>query len=102
MRKRASNVTRVPLEEFSGNVRTYFERVLRDHETVLVEDAGKAVMLTEAGKSRLRRGGSAGKRKSDIEAFLSSFGGWSDVDDEEFVARVYEGRSAPSRPPVEL
>ena len=101
MRRRADNVTRVPFEEFSRNVKTIFERVLRDDETVLVEDAGNGVLLTPVHKAKRRRG-SAGITKSDREAFLSSFGGWSDVDDEEFVARVYEGRNAPSRPPVEL
>ncbi|MGA7730811.1 MAG: hypothetical protein WCD37_06020 [Chloroflexia bacterium] len=102
MRRHASNVTRVPFDEFSSNVKTFFERVLRDHETVVVEDAGNAVLLTPVRKAKRRRAGSAGRTKADRAAFLSSFGGWSDVDDEEFVERVYEGRSAPSRSPVEL
>jgi hypothetical protein len=104
MRRRASNVIRVPFDEFSSNVKTFFERVLRDDETVVVEDgdAGNAVLLTTVRKAKRRRAGSVGRAKADRAAFLSSFGGWSDVDDEEFVEGVYEGRNAPSRPPVEL
>ena len=38
---------------------------------------------------------------ADIEAFRSAAGSWSDVDVDEFMKYVYEGRQS-SKPPVDL
>ena len=97
----------VPFEEFSNNIANFFERVVHGHEIVLVEkEKGEIVemKLTKPAKlaSRSKRGSSGKRTEADHEAFLSSFGGWSDVDDEAFIKRVYESRNMPSRPPVEL
>ncbi len=70
MRRRADNVTRVKFEEFSRNVKTILERVLRDDETVLVGDARNGVILTPVHKAKRRCGSKAGITKSDREAFL--------------------------------
>jgi predicted DNA-binding antitoxin AbrB/MazE fold protein len=38
----------------------------------------------------------------DDAAFLSSAGGWSDLDAEKFIRETYERRRLGSRPPVQL
>ncbi len=94
----------IPFEEFSNNIAGFFERVIHGHETVMVEkDEGEIVMMKPAKlASRSTRRSSRKRTEADREAFLSSFGGWSDVDDEAFIKRIYESRNMPSRPPVEL
>ncbi|MFN8635966.1 MAG: hypothetical protein U0893_19125 [Chloroflexota bacterium] len=78
-----------------------------------------AAEVAATGRPRaLRRGGKeiavlqpvdrANRRRrkpseKDIEAFLSSAGGWRDnVDVDRFLQDVYESRDRPSRPPVDL
>jgi hypothetical protein len=41
------------------------------------------------------------KTKAELEAFWSSAGSWADVDVDEFMKYVYEGRQS-SKPPVDL
>lgn len=89
----------IPFDEFADNLNAFFDRVVRDREIIVVErEDGEAVVL-EPAKATGRR-----KRKrtaADHEAFLSSAGGWSDVDVDTFLKNVYESRKS-SRPPVEL
>jgi hypothetical protein len=40
--------------------------------------------------------------KADYEAFLSSFGGWADVDTDKLIEDIYASRRMSTRPPVEL
>ena len=40
--------------------------------------------------------------KSDYEAFLSSAGGWKDVDTDKLLEDIYEHRRLSVRPPVDL
>ena len=94
----------VSFDEFSSNLRRFFERVIASHETVIVEDeSGERAILkpvrVRASKTKRR---STPRSKADHEAFLSSFGSWSDVDVDKFIQANYESRSTSSRPPVEL
>ena len=103
----ASEIKPVPFEEFSNNIASFFERVVHGHGTVMVEkDEGEIVEMKLAKPAKLasrsKRRSSGKRTEADHEAFLSSFGGWNDVDDEAFIKRIYEGRNMPSRPPIEL
>lgn len=97
-----ANLTRsITFDEFSSDVEGFFERVLRENETVLVEKgAGEVVALKPVRrKGRKRRERTA----ADREAFLSSAGGWKGlVDTEKLKEDIYESRRISSRPPVEL
>jgi len=42
------------------------------------------------------------KSKDDMEAFLSSAGGWKEVDTDKLVADIYASRRRSVRPPVRL
>ena len=94
----------VSFDEFSSNVRGFFERVIASHEAIMVEDeSGERAILkpvrVRASKTKRRN---TTKSKADHEAFLSSFGSWSDVDIDKFIEANYESRRISSRPPVEL
>ncbi len=82
------------------NLEDYFERIVRDEETIVVEKGEGEVVEVRPGPAN-----GLPKRKrtaADHEAFLSSFGSWSDVDVDAFLKNIYERRDVPSRPPVEL
>jgi len=53
---------------------------------------------------RIRKSRRRGRKvtAADHEAFLSAFGGWSDVDVDTFIENVYESRRKSSQPPVQL
>ncbi len=89
----------IPFDEFARNLETLFERVIRENETVVVEtaDGERAVLKPAATTRRLRE-----KTEADLAAFLSSAGGWQDVDVDAFLKDNYESRRTRSRPPVEL
>lgn len=96
-----ANLTRsITFDEFSSDVEGFFDRVLRENETVLVEKgAGEVVALKPVRrKGRKRRE----RTQADREAFLSSAGSWSDFDVDTFLKNNYESRSMSSRPQVEL
>lgn len=95
-----ANLTRsIMFDEFSSDVEGFFERVLRENETVLVErGAGEVVALkTVRRKGRKRRE----RTQADREAFLSSAGGWKGlVDTEKLKEDIYESRRMSTRPQV--
>jgi hypothetical protein len=62
------------------------------------EDIAKIVPL-RAGPGRRRR---AAKTTADYDAFISSAGGWADVDVDAFLKANRESRDRSSRPAVEL
>ena len=97
----AKEITRLTLEEFAANVTAVFDRVVTHKEPVLVEksDGGKAVIRPVL---RGRAGRKRGITAEDYDAFLSSAGGWKDVDTEALKKDIYESRSLSSRAPVEL
>ena len=72
------------------------ERVWRDRETIEVEvDRGKVVSLRPTADT-------AEVTPEDYEAFMSSFGSWSDLDAEQFLKDVYKSRDQSTRESVEL
>jgi PHD/YefM family antitoxin component YafN of YafNO toxin-antitoxin module len=101
MAREATTTTPIPVEEFSSNLEEVLDRVFHEHEEVLIENSnGELAVLKPAPKKRRKS-----KREiteEDRQAFLSSAGGWSDVDIDEFIQDIYESRRMSSRPPVEL
>ncbi len=94
----AKITTRVSFDEFAHNLEDYFERVVRDEETIVVEKGEGEVVELRPGPAN----GLSKRTAADHEAFLSSFGSWRDVDVDTFLKYIYERRDIPSRPPVEL
>jgi PHD/YefM family antitoxin component YafN of YafNO toxin-antitoxin module len=91
-------IRRIPYEEFFRNLASIFEQVIQEHETVVVETKeGEAVVLRVAEVGLLE-----GKSEEDYEAFLSSAGGWADVDVDQFLKDNYESRRMNTRPTVEI
>jgi len=96
----AKAITKVSFDEFAHNLEDYFERIVRDEETIVVEKGEGEVVELRPGPAN---GFTKRKRTPAAhEAFLSSFGSWSDVDVDTFLKDIYERRDVPSRPPVEL
>jgi hypothetical protein len=81
---------RVSFEEFSENLVRFFERVVHEHETLLIESpAGELVELKPVTAAKGRR---RAKTEADYEAFLGSLGGWKDVDVDAFLKDNEESR----------
>ena len=106
--QKGSAMTRAPIhvsaEEFASNVDSFLSRVLETGETVVVEaDTGAQA---EVRPVSTRQRVSVARRRTpgpaDLAAFLSAAGSWSDVDDAEFLRKVYESRDLPPRPLPEL
>lgn len=97
----AKTITRVSFDEFSHNLEDYFERVVRDEETIFVEKAeGERVVLSPGPANGL-----SGRKLSDAdyEAVLSTAGGRKGlVDVDQLVENIYDSRSMPPRPRVRL
>lgn len=88
--------------EFAGDLDRVFDRIVREHEVVVVERDGRAVAVVEpvrAPKAPSRR---RGRTAADYAAFLSSAGGWKDMDVDKFIDENYRSRRISSRPRVEL
>ena|SRR5436190_22716760 len=105
----AKETTHVPFDEFSNDLRGFFDRIIRGHETVMVEgDEGEVVIVKPAGLTRGTEGTRGTKHKrnrrnADREAFLASLGGWKDlVDTDKLVEDIYESRRISTRPPIRL
>ncbi len=67
---------------------------------VLRRNSENVAVLIPAPRPRRRRGKVLSKE--DLEAFLSSAGGWADMDTDTLVANIYADRRASNRPPIEL
>lgn len=93
-------VIRISFDDFAHNLENYFERIVRDEETIVVEKGdGEEVVVSPSPPNGLP---TKKRTAADHEAFLSSFGSWSDVDVDTLLKDIYERRDMPSRPPVEL
>lgn len=102
MNQLSKEAKRVSFNEFSDNIAEFFARVAREHERVIVEgEEGELVVLKPVSSTRARLR-SRRRTAADHEAFLSSFGTWSDVDIDALRTNIYESRSISSRPPIEL
>lgn len=90
----------IPFEEFSDHLAQFFERVIHEHETVLVEsDTGDLVEVRHISYIRSRR---REKTEEDYESFLATAGSWSDVDVDTFLKDNEESRRLSTRPHIEL
>lgn len=54
------------------------------------------------GSSRARRSPGRKHTAADLEAFLGSAGGWSDIDTDRFLKDIFESRDRLPGPPVSL
>jgi hypothetical protein len=98
----AKELRRIPFAEFETDPAGVFERVVDEREAVVVEkDNGSAAVLRPlpARKASRRR---RVVTDADYAAFLSSAGGWAEVDTEKLKHDIAESRRLSSRPPVEL
>jgi hypothetical protein len=95
----AKLLDRISFEEFSENLARILARIVHEHETLLVESAeGELVELkpVTSAKSRPRA-----KTEADYEAFLSSLGGWAEVNVDAFLKNNEESRRISTRPAVD-
>lgn len=91
---------RIPLEEFTGNVESFFERVVHEHTTVVVEnEKGERAILKPVGTRKVKR---RKKTEADYAAFRASFGGWKDVDTKQLKRDIDEARNRDIRPQLDL
>jgi hypothetical protein len=86
---------RVSFDEFAANLPQMFERLRHSDDTLYVETDDETIAL--------QRAESDAPRPDAMEAFRSVAGSWSDVDVDELIERIYEGRERRSdRPSVRL
>jgi hypothetical protein len=98
----AGEIRRIPFEEFSNNVRAFFELVISKHKAFMVEKEPGEVVVVKPFKNVGKASRRTSKTEGDYEAFRSAAGSWSDVDTDAFIKNVYESRRNSSRPPVRL
>ena len=82
----------------SADLRRLAEEVAASGESVILEENSLelATIVPSTAKWRPKK-----PTKEDIEAFRSAAGSWHDVDVDEFMKYIYEGRQS-SKPPVDL
>jgi hypothetical protein len=81
-------------------LRDLAEEVARSGVGLVLQENGRA-LATISPMTPRRKFKPTKKTKAQLEAFWSSAGGWADVDVDEFMKYVYEGRQS-SKPPVDL
>ena len=90
----------VPFSEFSNNLDSFFEQVIRENKEIVIEnEQGEQVLLKPAPPSKRKR---RVRTEANHQAFLASAGGWKDVDTDKLLDDIYESRRNSSRPPVDL
>ena len=87
---------RIPIDEFKAHMGEVFERVWRDREMIEIEVDRNKIVTLHPGADALDL------TQADYEAFMSSFGGWRDLDADQFLKDVYASRDQSKREPVEL
>jgi Antitoxin Phd_YefM, type II toxin-antitoxin system len=93
----------IPFDEFSKNLKAIFSRVVNDHEPVAIRGGdGEVAILMPVDHPKKPRRPVRAKSEADYLAFLSSAGGWADVDTDSFLRDVYQSRDLPPRPAPEL
>jgi hypothetical protein len=91
---------RIPFAEFFENLARFIERVVHEHETLLIESTGgELVQLKPVTSAKPRR---RARTEADHEAFLASLGGWPEVDVDAFFKDNEESRRMSIRPAVDL
>lgn len=93
---------RIPVESLRTQLDEVIERVVDDNDTVIVELADGGSITISAGETDESVRPNVGPMSPDAyEAFLSAAGGWSDVDTDALVERIYAERKS-SKPPVDV
>jgi hypothetical protein len=102
MANEAASPSPISFDDFARDLEGFFERVVHHHEEVLIEnDRGEVALLKPVHSKRHRK-----RRRTisdaDYQAFLSSAGGWKDLDMDSFVEYIRKSRQAGTRPEIEL
>lgn len=93
-------INRISFDEFSSNLASIVDRVISEGTAVVIEkEDGELVEVKPVSRAKLSK---RTKTKEDYAAFLSSLGGWEDVDVDAFLKDNYESRSISARTPIEL
>jgi hypothetical protein len=95
----ASKPEPIDIDAFPA-LREIVEDVNRTRTPRMIRSGDEDVAMVVPLRPRKRR--RRQPTEDDHAAFLSSAGGWSDVDIDEFKAIIEEGRRVSIRPPVEL
>jgi prevent-host-death family protein len=99
----AREAKRITLDELARDVAGILDRVVRDHETVVVERGGSDVAVITPAPAGGRRRRRRAPTPADREAFLATAGAWRGlVDTAQLKADLAASRRLSSRPPVEL
>ncbi len=85
--------------EFATHLPTIFERVIRNHETVVVEKKNGRAVIKPLTARRLPR---AKKRVTDDKAFRSAFGAWRDIVEGENLKKAIASERGSNRPTIVL
>ena len=81
---------------------TLAEEVRATNEPRVLRRGGEDIAKIVPLRARARRGRRASKTAADYDAFLSSAGGWADVDVDAFLEANRESRDRSIRPVVDL
>jgi hypothetical protein len=85
-------IVRIPFDEFRDHLTEVLRRVSREHETVIVETGENDRVVVRPGGDDELIDISSPKTEADFERFLSSAGGWADVDTDRLLADIYGSR----------
>ena len=90
----------IPFEEFSTNLSSLFEQVIRESKSVVVENAeGERAVLEPINSSKRKN---RVRSEADHNALLAAAGSWKDEDIDTFLKNNEESRRLNTRPPVDL
>ncbi len=92
----------IPFDDFVRDLEGFFDRVVHSHEEVLIENARGEVVLLKPAPSKKRPKRQRIITDADHQAFLSSAGGWKDVDIDAFITHISNSRQVSTRPDIEL
>jgi hypothetical protein len=92
---------RIPVENLKSHLDEAIERVVEEDEMVIVDLTDGRSITISAGESDDSVRPNVGPMSPEAyEVFFSAAGGWSDVDTDALVERIYAERK--SSKPVEL
>jgi len=97
-----STTNHISFEELAGNLTDVFNKVRKEHTSVVVEYAtGEKVMIQPmpAPKKRNRKKKASGYDANKAKAaILKNAGSWRDIETDALIALLYRAREEGSRP----
>jgi hypothetical protein len=97
------DATRISVDELAGDVAGVLDRVVHQHEVVVVERNGSDVAVIRPAAATSRRRRRQAPTPADYEAFLATAGAWDGlVDTEQLKADIAASRRLSPRPQLEL